>query len=54
MAKALEKPWEFLDSYRGKDFGGEWPTVPEMFSIRLQDFLTVLALLILMVTGKIP
>lgn len=38
MAKALEKPWEFLDSYRGKDFGGEWPTVPEMFSITASRF----------------
>ncbi|MBQ0039251.1 MAG: AMP-binding protein [Treponema sp.] len=38
MAKALEKPWEFLDSYRGKDFNGEWPTVPEMFSITASRF----------------
>ncbi|WP_407400153.1 AMP-dependent synthetase/ligase [Treponema sp.] len=38
MAKALEKPWKFLDSYRGKDFDGEWPTVPEMFSITASRF----------------
>ncbi|MCQ2240796.1 AMP-dependent synthetase/ligase [Treponema sp.] len=38
MAKALEKPWEFLDSYRGKDFDGEWPTVPEMFTITASRF----------------
>ncbi len=28
----------FLDSYRGVDFYGEWPTVPEMFSITAKRF----------------
>ncbi|MDD4082652.1 MAG: AMP-binding protein [Sphaerochaetaceae bacterium] len=27
------KPWDFLDSYRGKNFEGEWPTLVEMFEI---------------------
>jgi long-chain acyl-CoA synthetase len=26
-------PWAFLDEYRGKDFKGVWPTLPEMFRI---------------------
>ncbi len=25
--------WSFLDDYRGKYFSGEWPTLPELFSI---------------------
>jgi len=28
-----EKPWAFLEDYRGKMFSGEWPTLPEMFRI---------------------
>ncbi|MDR2344032.1 MAG: AMP-binding protein [Spirochaetaceae bacterium] len=34
--KSLDRvgtPWDFLDAYRGKDFSGEWPTLPEMFRI---------------------
>jgi len=27
------KPWAFLDEYRGKDFKGTWPTLPELFRI---------------------
>jgi long-chain acyl-CoA synthetase len=26
-------PWAFLDAYRGKDFKGRWPTLPEMYRI---------------------
>jgi len=26
-------PWAFLDEYRGKEFKGQWPTLPEMFKI---------------------
>ncbi len=26
-------PWKFLDEFRGTHFQGEWPTIPEMFSI---------------------
>lgn len=26
-------PWDFLDEFRGKQFDGEWPTLPEMLSI---------------------
>jgi len=28
-----EKPWAFLEDYRGKAFAGEWPTLPELFKI---------------------
>jgi long-chain acyl-CoA synthetase len=28
-----EKPWAFLEDYRGKEFSGEWPTLPEIFKI---------------------
>jgi len=28
-----EKPWAFLEDYRGKNFSGQWPTLPEMFKI---------------------
>ena len=27
------KPWAFLDDYRGKFFQGQWPSLPEMFTI---------------------
>jgi len=26
-------PWAFLDEYRGKEFSGVWPTLPELFRI---------------------
>jgi long-chain acyl-CoA synthetase len=32
------KPWAFLDEYRGKVFTGEWPTLPEMFSISVERY----------------
>ncbi|MCL2270900.1 MAG: acyl--CoA ligase [Treponema sp.] len=28
-----EKPWAFLEDFRGKNFTGEWPTLPELFRI---------------------
>jgi long-chain acyl-CoA synthetase len=28
-----EKPWAFLEDFRGKNFTGQWPTMPEMFKI---------------------
>ncbi len=31
-------PWKFLDEFRGKDFKGEWPTLPEMFSISVKRY----------------
>lgn len=31
-------PWKFLDDYRGKFFSGEWPTLPEMFTISASRF----------------
>jgi len=33
-----EKPWEFLNEYRGKSFTGLWPTLPEMFRITVSRF----------------
>lgn len=30
--------WSFLDQYRGKDFQGKWPTVPELFSLTAKRF----------------
>ena len=33
-----EKPWAFLEEYRGKAFQGEWPTLPEMFSITVSRY----------------
>ncbi|MDR2509499.1 MAG: long-chain fatty acid--CoA ligase, partial [Spirochaetaceae bacterium] len=31
--KRSGKPWAFLDDFRGTDFSGEWPTLPELFRI---------------------
>jgi long-chain acyl-CoA synthetase len=28
-----EKPWAFLEDFRGKAFTGQWPTLPDMFRI---------------------
>lgn len=33
-------PWDFLEKYRGIYFKGEWPTLPEMFSISAKRFST--------------
>ncbi len=39
MAKKQKPlPWAFLDEYRGKTFTGEWPTLPEMFSITVTRY----------------
>jgi len=27
------QPWKILDEYRGKNFAGQWPTLPELFTI---------------------
>ncbi len=32
------EPWKILDQYRGKEFDGEWPTLPELFSITVKRF----------------
>jgi long-chain acyl-CoA synthetase len=34
----MKKPWDFLTAFRGTAFQGEWPTVPEMFSITADRF----------------
>ncbi|MBN2322378.1 MAG: AMP-binding protein [Spirochaetes bacterium] len=31
----MKAPWDVLDIYRGKQFDGEWPTIPQLFSITL-------------------
>jgi len=33
-----KRPWTFLDDYRGKNFSGEWPTIPELFDITAKRF----------------
>jgi Long-chain acyl-CoA synthetases (AMP-forming) len=33
-----EKPWAFLNDYRGKAFNGEWPTLPEMYKITVSRY----------------
>ena len=38
MKSRTELPWTFLDEFRGTDFKGEWPTVPEMFGISCRRF----------------
>jgi len=38
MKLKKRQPWAFLDDFRGKDFSGEWPTLPEMFSISASRF----------------
>jgi len=32
------KPWLALEEYRGKNFNGEWPTLPELFRITVSKF----------------
>ncbi len=32
------EPWKILDKYRGEKFEGEWPTIPELFSITAERF----------------
>ena len=36
--KAKPLPWAFLDEFRGKNFNGQWPTLPEMFSITVSRY----------------
>jgi long-chain acyl-CoA synthetase len=33
-----EKPWAFLEEFRGKAFFGEWPTLPEIFKITVSRY----------------
>ena len=33
-----EKPWAFLNDFRGKVFSGEWPTIPEMMRITVSRY----------------
>ena len=38
MKSKAELPWTFLDEFRGTDFKGEWPTLPEMFEITAERY----------------
>jgi long-chain acyl-CoA synthetase len=38
MNASVTTPWSFLDSFRGTVFGGEWPTLPELFTITASRF----------------
>jgi long-chain acyl-CoA synthetase len=38
MKLVERKPWAFLESWRGKSFTGEWPTLPEMFRISVERY----------------
>jgi len=33
-----EKPWAFLEEFRGKAFKGQWPTLPEMYRITVSRY----------------
>jgi len=33
-----EKPWAFLKDYRGEEFSGEWPTLPELFRVTVSRY----------------
>jgi len=33
-----DKPWVFLNEYRGKAFNGQWPTLPEMYKITVSRY----------------
>jgi long-chain acyl-CoA synthetase len=37
-AAGKTKPWDFLQAFKGEYFTGEWPTVPEMFSISAKRY----------------
>jgi len=34
----MNKPWDFLDEYRGSVFTSQWPTLPEMFQISVKRY----------------
>lgn len=36
--KSVREPWKFLEEYRGTLFTGEWPTLPELFTITARRF----------------
>ncbi len=38
MSDSKKLPWDYLEEYRGIDFKGEWPTIPEMFAINAKRF----------------
>ncbi|MBP3709632.1 MAG: AMP-binding protein [Treponema sp.] len=38
MTELHSRPWDFLENYRGTVFSGEWPTLPNMFTISATRF----------------
>ncbi len=38
MNTSNKTPWAFLETYRGTQFTGEWPTLPELFAITANRF----------------
>ena len=36
--KKAGNPWDFLQEFKGTDFTGEWPTIPQMFSITCKRY----------------
>jgi len=38
MKQKKPLPWDFLDQYRGTAFQGQWPTLPQLFSLTVQRF----------------
>ncbi len=38
MKTQRDEPWKFLDDYRGTAFGGEWPTLPELFALSAKRY----------------
>lgn len=38
MKTEILPPWKFLDDFRGAAFKGEWPTLPELFSLTAERF----------------
>ncbi|MCR5760639.1 MAG: AMP-binding protein [Sphaerochaetaceae bacterium] len=37
-AKHNPTPWKFLETYKGKYYNAEWPSLPEMFDINVERF----------------
>ncbi len=33
-----ERPWDFLEEFKGEFFPGDWPTLPEMFDITVKRY----------------
>lgn len=39
MGKLIKRePWKYLDEFRGKDFNGEWPSLPQLLIIQAKRY----------------